>query len=153
MDALGWNTLLFALKWVFIALVYFILVVVLLNVRRELSLRLKSAPAEEPGGFSPGRLRVINKGTDPRLRNGAVLELKPVTTLGALADNSLVVRDRFISGHHARLSWDGVGWTLEDLGSRNGTRVNSETVQPHAPVQLSNGALISLGDMTFELME
>lgn len=152
METLGWNTLLFALKWVFTALVYFILVVVLLNVRRELSLRLKGAPAEE-GGFSAGRLRVINKGSDPRARNGALLELKPITTLGALADNTLVVRDKFISGHHARLSWDGVGWTLEDLGSRNGTKVNSNPIQPHAPVQLANGALIGLGDMTFELME
>ncbi len=152
MDTLGWNTLLFALKWVFIALVYFILVVILLNVRRELSLRLKTAPAED-AGFSPGRLRVISKGTDPRLRNGAILDLKPVTTLGALGDNNLVVRDRFVSGHHARLTWDGVGWTLEDLGSRNGTKVNSEPLQANTPIQLANGALITLGDMTFELME
>lgn len=152
METLGWNTLLFGLKWVFIGLVYFILVVVLLQVRREMTLRLKTAPADE-GGFSPGRLRVISKGSDPKLRPGAVLELKPVTQIGALPDNDLVLRDRFISGHHARLSWDGVGWTVEDLGSRNGTTVDQARVDPAEGRRIQNGALISLGEMTFELLE
>ena len=152
MEAISWSILLFVLKWVFIGLIYFVLVVVILNVRRELNLRTKTAPAEE-AGFSPGRLRVISKGNDPRLRPGQVIELKPVNTIGALPDNNLILRDGYISAHHARLSWDGVGWSIEDLGSRNGTQVNTERIQPNVPQSLANGALISLGGMTFELME
>jgi hypothetical protein len=40
MDFLAWNTILFALKWVFIGLIYFVLFLLLLAVRREVSLHI-----------------------------------------------------------------------------------------------------------------
>jgi len=151
MDTLGWNTLLFALKWVFIGLVYLVLVVIMLVVRREMTLRVRGAPVE--AGFSPGRLRIVRAGSDTKMRPGTLIDLKPVTSLGSQGDNDLVLRDRFISGHHAQMRWDGAAWWIEDLGSRNGTQVNQERLQPRQLQRLLNGALVSLGDMSFELLE
>lgn len=151
METLGWNTLLFALKWVFIGLVYLVLVMILMAVRREMGQRTRSAPAE--AAFSPGKLRVIRAGSDTKLKAGTLIDMKPSTTLGSQGDNDLVLRDRYISGHHAQLRWDGVAWWIEDLGSRNGTQVNQERLQPREAQRLLNGAVISVGDMTFELVE
>ncbi len=151
MEFLGWNTLLFALKWVFIGLIYFVLVFIVLAVRREMALRVKSSPEE--AAFSPGRLRVVAPGTDTRLHAGDLLELKPVTSLGSDANNDIVLRDRFISRAHTRLRWDGVGWWAEDLGSRNGTFVNNEPCPPGTPVKIEPGSNLVVGGVSFQLIE
>ncbi len=151
MDTFGWNTLLFALKWVFIGLIYFVLVFIVLAVRREMALRVKSSPEESD--FSPGRLRVVSAGSDTKLRAGATLELKPVTTLGSGAECDLVLRDRFVSKEHTRLRWDGVGWWAEDLGSRNGTFINNEPCPPNTPVKIEPGSNLVVGGITFQLIE
>lgn len=153
MDTLGWNTLLFALKWVFIGLIYFVLVFVVLAVRREMALRVRAAPGGPVENFSPGRLKVLSPGSDTKLRQGATLELKPVTSIGSQPDNDLVLRDRFISRYHARLRWDGVGWWIEDLGSRNGTYLNNDVVMPDTPRQVENGGMITIGGAAFQLIE
>jgi pSer/pThr/pTyr-binding forkhead associated (FHA) protein len=100
-----------------------------------------------------GRLRVIQGGSDNRLHPNAVLSLQPETTLGSQTDNDLVVLDRYISGHHARLRWDGVNWWLDDLNSTNGTYVNRQRVTAGGSVVLAAGSLISVGDAAFELLE
>jgi hypothetical protein len=151
MGTLGTGLLLMALKWVFIALVYLILVVILLAVRREMSLRLQGG--DEPGGTLPGRLRVVAPGSDPRLRPGMLLSLSPITRLGSERDNDIVLTDRFVSGRHAELRWDGVDWWLTDLNSRNGSWVDGARVQPGTPVRVVNGATVRIGESSFEVLE
>jgi hypothetical protein len=151
MSALSWSTLLFALKWVLIGLIYFALLILLLAVRRELGQRIGSgAPAP---AVAAGQLRVLQPGGDPRFAPGSLLGLQPVTTLGAEQDNDLVLQDPYVSGHHARLRWDGVAWWVEDLGSRNGTFVNRQRCQPHMPRVVPAGGVVQLGNMTFELLD
>lgn len=48
------------------------------------------------------------------------------TTIGRVADNSLCIEDASISSHHAEIVFEGGAWHLHDLGSTNGTYVNSE---------------------------
>lgn len=147
------NTLLFAGKWVFIALIYFILIVVVIAVRREMvyhtanQARLPVAP----GQLSPGRLKVLNSGSDLRLLPGGVLPLRPETRLGAEADNDIILGDQFVSAHHARLRWDGAAWWLEDLGSTNGSTINGRRCPPRIPQAVPDGARLNLGNMVFEL--
>lgn len=151
MEAIGWNTALFVSKWIFIGLIYFSLFIVLIAVRREMSLRLGSdrgTPAPEPG-----KLRVLTPGSDPRLRAGELLALKPETCLGADPNNDIVLGDRYVSARHACLRWDGASWLLEDLDSRNGTFIDHRRCQPHLPQYVRPGALIKMGDMTFKLVE
>src|SRR6476620_6361575 len=49
--------------------------------------------------------------------------------IGRRSDCQIFVPDMRVSRQHARLWKDGEGWTLEDLGSNNGTYVNGVRVQ------------------------
>lgn len=52
------------------------------------------------------------------------------------------------SGSHALLSWRAGGWTLRELGSRNGTLLDGAPVKPGAPVAVSEGAALQFGGRT-----
>jgi hypothetical protein len=49
-------------------------------------------------------------------------------TIGRAPDNMIVLEDASVSGHHAQLQRSGDVYRIKDLGSTNGTRVNSENV-------------------------
>lgn len=70
--------------------------------------------------------------------------------IGREADNGLVLEDTGVSRHHARISWDGGAWVLQDLGSANGTWVGAERV--HLRV-LRPGEQVRLGGTTLVLAE
>jgi hypothetical protein len=94
--------------------------------------------------------------------------------IGRDSSCALVLEDTRISKRHARLRWTGKGWTLEDLGSKNGTTVNGRCVpaassataveaQPgdrdtrsagERPGELCHGDWISLGGLMgrFEML-
>jgi hypothetical protein len=56
----------------------------------------------------------------------------------------LALEDSRVSSRHARLVWTGSAWTLEDLGSKNGTTVNG---RPAAGAPLQNGDWVSFGGL------
>lgn len=150
MEFIGWNTLLFVSKWIFIGLIYLALFVVLIAVRREMALRIR--PEQAPAAPEPGHLQVLAAGSDTHLRRGEILALKAETRLGADPDNDVVLQDRYVSGRHARLRWDGSAWSIEDLGSRNGTFVDRRRCEAHMPQAVAEGATIQIGDTTFKLV-
>ena len=49
-------------------------------------------------------------------------------TVGRLPDNVIQIEDASVSSHHAELVRRDGGYTVRDLDSTNGTRVNGETV-------------------------
>ncbi|MBE7552439.1 MAG: FHA domain-containing protein [Anaerolineales bacterium] len=116
-------------------------------------MRLRVVDKLQTPSVAAGRLKIIIPGSDPQARPGATLSLLNETTIGAGPGNDLVLNDRFVSTRHARLSWDGVEWWLEDLGSRNGTLVNSRPYPSHRPQAVPFGATVQIGDMVFELVE
>lgn len=67
------------------------------------------------------------------------------------AANDFVLEDPRISSQHARFEWNGSGWSLSDLGSKNGTFLSG---QPAAGAPLSDEDWISLGGLLarFELV-
>jgi putative serine protease PepD len=67
--------------------------------------------------------------------------------LGRAADNDLVLKDRSVSGHHARIDLAAGRATLADLGSSNGTWVNGQRLA--APHPLQHGDRLQLGDNLF----
>jgi hypothetical protein len=145
-----WSMLLLAGKWLLVALVYAALLVVLAAVRQEARLRLAG---EQPRPAAPARLRIVEGGAEAHAQPGQVFDLRPVTTLGAARDNTIALADPYVSGHHARLSWDGAGWWVEDLGSANGTVVDGRPCQANARCRLAPGAQLALGDLVLELVE
>jgi pSer/pThr/pTyr-binding forkhead associated (FHA) protein len=148
---MDWHTLLFAVRWIIIALFYFVLLLLLVGVYREAAQRVGQRPAAETVTY--GRLRVIHPGGDPRLSAGKMWDLKTDTRLGADQDNDIVLGDPFVSGHHARLRWDGAVWWLEDLHSKNGTLVNRQAWAAGRSQPLPKAAVITIGDLVMELTE
>jgi pSer/pThr/pTyr-binding forkhead associated (FHA) protein len=70
----------------------------------------------------------------PALAPGANFPLLPVTSLGRAATNTAAIPDEAISLEHALLHLREGQWWLEDLDSRNGTRLNDVPVTQPAPV-------------------
>lgn len=63
-------------------------------------------------------------------------------TIGRLPDNQIMVDDPMVSRHHARLTWRGNGYSVEDLGSANGTWVNGRRISQ--PTSLGPGDTLGL---------
>ncbi|MCI0393903.1 MAG: FHA domain-containing protein [Chloroflexi bacterium] len=152
--ALG--TLLFVAKWLLIGLIYLALFIVLVAVRREMRQRLQSHTPVTTSA-APGRLRVVSSVGDPRLKPGQLIMLPNDVVLGTdpsqLRQQDLRLNDEFVSSRHAFLSWDGVRWWIEDLGSTNGTLVNGRELMPHQREIIPFGAALQVGDVVFELLE
>ncbi|KAI4342764.1 hypothetical protein MLD38_027348 [Melastoma candidum] len=76
-------------------------------------------------------------------------------TLGRVLPSDLLVKDSEVSGKHAMIQWNlnKLKWELVDMGSLNGTLLNSQPIY-HAnagsrhwgdPMELSSGDIITLG--------
>jgi pSer/pThr/pTyr-binding forkhead associated (FHA) protein len=63
--------------------------------------------------------------------------LEAETTIGRWQDNDVVIDDRWVSRHHARVRHQGEQYLVEDMGSKNGTQVNGQRIA--APTELSDG--------------
>jgi serine/threonine protein kinase len=67
-----------------------------------------------------------------------------VTTIGRTNGNDLVISGRTVSRRHARLWFAEGHWYLEDIGSANGTLVNSTRL--FQAVTLNDGDVVNFGD-------
>lgn len=67
-------------------------------------------------------------------------------TIGRSADNTLPINNASVSGHHAKIVRDGEHFILKDVGSTNGTRVNTKDVKE---VVLKPKDLIQIGSVEF----
>ena len=66
------------------------------------------------------------------------------------ASADLVLSDSNVSRRHAELSRTDAGWTIADLGSTNGTRVNGQRITSQA---LRSGDVITLGLIELQFKE
>jgi len=73
------------------------------------------------------------------IRDGESLEI------GRDLSCDLVLEDSSVSRNHARVGWNGSGWRLVDVGSKNGTTVNSE---PARGAELRDGDQIGIGRLS-----
>ncbi len=91
---------------------------------------------------SSGSFRlIVRRGPQPN----QIYELnKDIITLGRDITNDIVINDPEVSRHHCRLTRGGGGYTMEDLGSTNGTFVNGQRLTGARP--LAGGDMIGLGE-------
>jgi hypothetical protein len=73
-------------------------------------------------------------------------------TIGRSRDCDIVLDDSSVSRRHAELRPGGRGWTIDDLGSTNGVRVNGLAI--HSPHEVGTGDRIEIGstEMLFEIV-
>jgi pSer/pThr/pTyr-binding forkhead associated (FHA) protein len=69
------------------------------------------------------------------------------------ARNDIALDDSYASRAHARVERQGFAYVVTDLGSANGTKLNSKPIPPHTPIQLTLGDKIEVGYtlMQFEM--
>ena len=79
---------------------------------------------------------------------GEIYELEVECVIGRAPGCSLRVARPFVSGRHAKLFWDGGGWQLRDLVSRNGTFVDDQRLGPGSCRRLGPGSRIGVGVAT-----
>jgi hypothetical protein len=65
--------------------------------------------------------------------------------IGRSRDAEVVIDDPNVSRRHAELRPSGGAWTVSDLGSTNGVRVNGRRIDPERPQSLRPGDRIELG--------
>lgn len=97
-------------------------------------------PSQEPDSEAPYLVVQPEKGT------GYTILLSGATcwTIGRDADNGIILTDQWMSRHHAMLQlMDNGEYYLIDLGSRNGTFINSRRV--NIPTPIFHGDLITFG--------
>ena len=82
---------------------------------------------------------------DDRIIKEYVVESE--ATIGRLPDNTVVIDNPAVSGHHARVFLDGDQVVVEDLRSKNGTYMNDQHVVRAA---LKNGDVLLIGKHRIE---
>ena len=65
-------------------------------------------------------------------------------TLGRVADNAIQIDDASVSSHHAEFTRDGDEYSLKDLDSTNGTRLNGIS---HSEGRLKDGDQLTFGNI------
>ena len=138
----GFLILLWAVRLLFLGLLYLFLFQVVRALVRDLRSASTSAVAEL------GRLHVLaSPAGDPPV--GAAFSLDAITSLGRDVNNSIVIEDPFASQEHAILTFRGRDWYVEDLASTNGTYVNGNRVDGVAP--LGFGDELQVGQVRLRL--
>jgi hypothetical protein len=107
-----------------------------------------AARAASTRGRRLGRLVVLESAL-PALSPGVVFPLLPITSLGRAPTNTATLPDDTASLEHALLHLRDGTWWLEDLASRNGTRLNDAAVRDPAPVM--PGDIIAIGRVKLKL--
>jgi pSer/pThr/pTyr-binding forkhead associated (FHA) protein len=138
------DILLLVLRVLLAILLYAFLAAVLIMVWRD----LKQATASRETTRRGGQL-VVLKTTDETIEIGTTFPLQPVTSIGRLPSNTIIISDTYASSQHALLTWKESQWWLEDQGSRNGTLLNETRITD--PTIVSAGDVIGIGRTTLKL--
>jgi serine/threonine-protein kinase len=76
---------------------------------------------------------------------------KAILTVGRRPDNDIVVPEATVSSQHATMRWTAGSWSIEDMGSTNGTYVD-HTYERKKDVNLMHGGEAQLGELRLKLV-
>ncbi|WP_417555806.1 FHA domain-containing protein [Microbacterium sp.] len=158
--------LLLILRIVFLVMLWFFVFAVVYSLRADLfGVRVRKMPAGEAAASAPAPVHQAPRpsgGSHAKAASHLVITSGPKEgldvplgaadslSIGRSSESGLVIRDDYTSSHHARLTRRGDIWTLQDLGSTNGTFLNGQKLSDK-PMQVQIGDAIKVGATTFEL--
>lgn len=87
----------------------------------------------------------MNPGSRSEGDAGSTFVLPAYCMVGRAPGSDLMFYDRSVSGQHASIEWTGGEWALRDLGSRNGTIVDSRRLIAGGRSPLMLGSQIQFG--------
>jgi adenylate cyclase len=111
------------------------------------------APARSPGPAAPPRAvgagrpalgKLIPCGGGP-----PIPLLRPRLVVGRHEECDVVLRNGVVSGHHCQLDWADGAWSVRDLGSKNGIRVDGVRCEAQ---KLPPGSVLWVGGLRFEVV-
>lgn len=144
-----------ALKIAFLALLWLFILFAANVVRADMFGRSVAATSPELGAISepaprPRKRKKTRRNAPTKLvvsegrQAGLEIPLLGVVGLGRAADSALNIDDDYASTRHAQLTQDDDGtWWVEDLGSTNGTSLNTKPLT--APAKVNAGDTIRIG--------
>ena len=139
---------------VILGIVFVILMVLFLMMRRVSGRRSQKATTSRPVGGSArkgGQRRNWLVGESSRVKGKAYHIGSRTATLGRGVSNFVQVTDKDVSRVHCQFIPSPTGMQIKDLESGNGTLVNDEEVSPVR--LLKDGDLIKAGNTTFRYHE
>lgn len=128
----------------FIVALYLFLLLLAILLWRELRVRGSKATERAPADL------LVMEPSDTGLDPGERIPLLSQSTVGRSRENEVTLDDAVVSAQHARLTWNGRGWVVEDLNSTNGTFVNGQPVE--RPVPVRQGDVIEFGPVKVKLV-
>lgn len=140
-----------ALIWLFFVRV---LRAVWVEVRGSANGPVAPGPSKATGGGGRRSAVPRRKGlprlvvVEPKERKGRVHDLAEEQTLGRAAGCQITLDDTYTSQLHARVFTKDGQWFVEDLGSTNGTYLNTKRVS--SPLPLRRGDRIKIGATVLE---
>lgn len=82
-------------------------------------------------------------------KQGEKYEISPPgISIGRELDNDVILELEGASRYHAKLFLKDADWFIKDLGSTNGTKLNSEKITPNTDIKLKEGDNIRIGKQT-----
>jgi pSer/pThr/pTyr-binding forkhead associated (FHA) protein len=134
----------------FLALLWLFVLAALRVVRSDLyavsGLRATLPPRRQVRRGRAARQLIVTHGALAGTR--VSLDGRPIL-IGRADDSTLVLDDDYASTRHARLSFSGGDWFVEDLGSTNGTYLDRAKVT--GPTRVPPGVPIRIGKTVIEL--
>jgi len=99
---------------------------------------------------APGRRRGTPRlvVVEPKERKGRTYDLRDEQTVGRAAGCQITLDDTYVSQLHARVFSKDGGWYVEDLGSTNGTYLNSKRVS--GALAVKRGDRVKIGATVLE---
>ena len=103
--------------------------------------QVSSPASSQAAGLSSDKITLSGQGITIEAGNGDVL--------GRSKGPHAAVLGRFsvISGSHCRVIKTSSGWSIEDLGSTNGTFYNNSRLAPNTPVSIQSNGRIKLANV------
>lgn len=140
------ETALLVIRLAMLSILYLFLWAVISAIWRDLRRASQRAPADYALAGMP-RLHVMDPGGST-LRQGEVIDLQPMTTIGRSATNTLVVQDETVSARHAAVEYRDGRWWVHDMDSTNGTYVNRRRLV--GTTELRAGDLLHAGRVALQ---
>ena len=85
----------------------------------------------------------------PKELRGVNIAVNGPVIVGRSPGADIVIGAGFVSGRHARFQLMGQNLFVEDLGSKNGTAVNSQLIA--APTALTDKDVVNVGDVAIRI--
>ena len=92
-----------------------------------------------------GRAMIVSEGKRMPVGPGGAV-------IGRSRECDIVLQDSNVSRRHAEIRpFGGDGWTISDLGSTNGVKVNGRAIESATPLKAGDRIAVGTVDVTFEV--